>query len=53
VLNAAGDRLKGPNSLSRDVHGGKLRAKKQRKHIGKYSSVNRTINCGTNCLQKS
>jgi len=44
-----GDRLKGPCYLSRDDHDG---ARKQRSDIGKYCFVNRTINCGTNCLQR-
>jgi len=38
-----GDRLKGPCYLSRDDHDGKIRARKQRTDIGKYSFVNRTI----------
>jgi hypothetical protein len=40
---AVGDRLKTPCYLSRGVHGKKIRSRKQRTDIGKYSSVNRTI----------
>jgi hypothetical protein len=38
-----GDRLNGLCYLSRNDHGRKIRARKQRKDIGKYSFVNRTI----------
>jgi hypothetical protein len=38
-----GDRLQGPCYLIRDDHDWKIRARKQRTHIGKYSFVNRTI----------
>ena len=38
-----GDRLQGPCYLNRDDHDGKIRARKQRTDIGKYSIVNRTI----------
>ena len=38
-----GDRLNGPCYLSRDDHDRKIRARKQGKDIGKYSSVNRKI----------
>jgi hypothetical protein len=38
-----GDRLQGPCYLSRDDHDRKIRARKQRTCIGKYSFVNRTI----------
>ena len=38
-----GERLKGPCYLSRDDHNRKIRARKQRTDIGKYSFVNRTI----------
>jgi len=37
------DRLKGPCYLSRDDHDHKIRARKQRTDIGKYSFVNRII----------
>jgi hypothetical protein len=37
------DRFKGPCYLNRDDHDRKLRAKKQRGDIGKYSFVNGTI----------
>jgi hypothetical protein len=40
---ALGDRLQGPCYLSRDDHDRKMRARKQRTDIGKYSFVNRTI----------
>ena len=36
-------RLKGPCYLSRDDHGRKIMARKQRTDIGKYWFVNRTI----------
>jgi hypothetical protein len=36
-------RLKGPCYLSRDDHDRKIRARKQRTDIGRYSFVNRTI----------
>ena len=38
-----GDRLEGPYYLGKDDHDCKIRAKKQRTHILKYSFVNRTI----------
>jgi hypothetical protein len=38
-----GDKLKGPCYLSRYDHNHKIRARKQRTDIGKYSLVNRTI----------
>jgi len=38
-----GDRLKGPCCMSRDDHDRKIRARKQRTGIGKYSFLNRTI----------
>jgi hypothetical protein len=37
------DRLQGPCYLSRDYHDRKIRARKQRTDIRKYSCVNRTI----------
>jgi hypothetical protein len=40
---AVGDRLQRPNYLSRVDHEGKIRNKRQRTDIGKYSFVNRTI----------
>jgi hypothetical protein len=48
---ATGDKLQGPCCLSSDDHHRKIRVRKQRKDIGKYPFVNRTI-CGTNCLQR-
>ena len=38
-----GDRLLGPCYLSRDDHNLKIRTRKQRTDVGKYSFVNRTI----------
>ena len=38
-----GDRLKGPCYLSRNDHNHKIRARKQRTNISKYSLVNGTI----------
>jgi hypothetical protein len=38
-----GDRLQRPNYLSRVVHDWKIRNRRQRTDIGKYSFVNRTI----------
>ena len=38
-----GDRLKGQCYLSRDGYGRKIRTRKQRTDIGKYSYVNRAI----------
>ena len=40
---AIGDRLQAPSYLSRVDHYWKIRARKQRTDIGKYSFVNRTI----------
>jgi hypothetical protein len=40
---ALGDRLPGPCYLSRDDHNRKIRARKQRTDMGKYSFVNSTI----------
>jgi hypothetical protein len=40
---AVGDRLQGPCYLNRDDHDRKIRAKKQRTDVGKYSFVNRAI----------
>ena len=40
---AIGDTLQGPCYLSRDNHDRKIRARKQRIDVGKYSFVNRTI----------
>jgi hypothetical protein len=40
---AIGDRLRKPCSLSRVHHERKLRSRKQKTGIGKYSFVNRTI----------
>jgi hypothetical protein len=41
---ALGDRLSRPCYLSREDHNRKIRNRKQRTDIGKYSFVNRTIN---------
>jgi hypothetical protein len=41
--NAIGDRLQTPCYVSRVDHGKKMRIRKQRTNIGKYSFVNRTI----------
>jgi hypothetical protein len=38
-----GDRLQASNYLSRVDHNWKIRARKQRTDVGKYSFVNRTI----------
>jgi hypothetical protein len=40
---AIGDRLQAPSYLSRVDPRWKIRARKQRTHIGKYSLVNRSI----------
>ena len=40
---AIGDRLQRPNYLSRTDHERKIRNRRQRTDIGKYSFVNRTI----------
>jgi hypothetical protein len=40
---ATRDRLQAPSYLSRVVHYWRIRARKQRTDIGKYSFVNRTI----------
>gem|GEM_PF-5674339 len=40
---AIGDRLQAPSYLSRVVHHWKIRARKQRRDIGKYCFVNRSI----------
>jgi len=40
---AIGDRLQAPSYLSRVDHYWKIRARKQRTYIGKYSFVKRTI----------
>ena len=40
---AIGDRLQAPSYLSRVDHQWKIRARKQRTDIGKYSFVNRSI----------
>jgi hypothetical protein len=46
------DRLGRVYSLSSVVHVRKIRVRKQRTDIGKYSVVNRNIKTGTNYLQK-
>jgi hypothetical protein len=43
VLKAIADRLHAPSYLSRIDHNWKIRARKQRTDVGKYSFVNRTI----------
>jgi hypothetical protein len=43
VFLAVGDRLQTPCYLSRGDHGKKIRSRKQRTDIGKYSFVHRTI----------
>jgi hypothetical protein len=43
VLISIGNRLRETCYLSRDDHDHKIRARKQRGDIGKYSFVNRTI----------
>ena len=40
---AIGDRLQAPSYLSTVEHDWKIRARKQRTDVGKYSFVNRTI----------
>ena len=42
-LTAIRDRLQAPSCLSRVDHNWKIRARKQRTDVGKYSFVNRTI----------
>jgi hypothetical protein len=42
VWKAIGDRLQFPSYLSRVDHNWKIRARKQRTEVGKYSFVNRT-----------
>jgi hypothetical protein len=49
---AIGDRLKRPQYLRRVDHGRKIRSRRQRMDIGKYSFVNRTMRTGTSYLQK-
>jgi hypothetical protein len=48
---AIGDRLLKPCYLSGEDHNRKIRTRKQRTDVGKYSFVNRTIKTGINCLQ--
>jgi hypothetical protein len=43
ACKAIGDRLQAPCYLSRVDHYWKIRARKQRRDVGKYSFVNRTI----------
>jgi hypothetical protein len=50
-LKAIGNRLQKPCYLSRVDHDRKIRRRKQRTDIGKYSFVNRAIQLGTNYLQ--
>jgi hypothetical protein len=45
---AIGERLQGPCYLSRDDHDQKIRSRKQRTDIGKYSFVNRTVKLWNN-----
>ena len=47
-----GDRLKQPHYLSRIDHERKIRTRRQRMDIGKYSFVNRTIQHGNSYQQK-
>jgi len=49
---AIGDRLRKAYYLSRVEHVRKIRDRKQRTDIGKYTFVNRPLTTGTNCLQK-
>jgi hypothetical protein len=42
-LESDGDSLLKPCNLSRDDHGRKIRGRKQKTDVGKYSFVNRTI----------
>jgi hypothetical protein len=44
TLHRIGDSLLKPSCLSRDDHGRKIRSRKQGTDVGKYSSVNKTIN---------
>jgi len=46
-----GDRLLKPYYLSREDHNWKIRTSKQRRDVGKYSFINRTIKSWTNYLQ--
>jgi len=48
---AIGDRLQSPSYLIRVDHHWKIRARKQRTDIGKYSFVNRYITAGTSYLK--
>jgi hypothetical protein len=43
IVFTDGGRLSGPSYLSREDHNHKIRIRKQRTDIGKYSFVNRTI----------
>jgi hypothetical protein len=49
IRKAIGDRLQAPSYLSRVHHHWKIRARKQRTDIGKYSFVNRSI---TDCIRR-
>jgi hypothetical protein len=46
------DMLKGSCYLSRDYHDPKIRARKQRPNIGKYSFLNRIIKIWNQLLQR-
>jgi hypothetical protein len=46
------DRLQAPSYLSRVDHHWKIRARKQRTDIGKYSFLNRSILTGTSYLKE-
>jgi hypothetical protein len=48
-----GERLQGPCYLSRDDHDRKIRNRKQRTDIRKYSFVNRTIKLWNNLLAEA
>jgi hypothetical protein len=48
---AIGNRLLKPCYLSRDDHNWKIRTRKQRTDVGKYSFVNRTIRSWNQYLQ--
>ena len=48
---AIGDRFLKQCYLSRGDHNRKIRTRKQRTEVGKYSFVNRTLEAGTNYLQ--
>ena len=51
--NFTGDTLKGMCYLSRDDHDRNIKARKQSKHIGEYSLVNRTIKLWSQLLAEA